>query len=209
VKLVEEGHAGDDAEIAEWMSGNICRCAAYPNIQAAIPGGPGRGGGSAVMRPFSYVRAGDAGTAIALVRARPDSAFLAGGTTEVDLVRQDVLQPPPGPTRGPDLLLDGISLVICEGYPAGAPVLRQAVSAFCGTDVSREEGLRWLWLACRAALIVWDYPSWDVLSAARSRSPVTLVRLSRFPSPLTRARECTCSRGSSPRPPRWWRRLSR
>ena len=36
VKLLEEGHAGDDAEIAEWMSGNICRCAAYPNIRAAI-----------------------------------------------------------------------------------------------------------------------------------------------------------------------------
>ena len=38
VKLMEEGHAGDDAEIAEWMSGNICRCAAYPNIRAAIGG---------------------------------------------------------------------------------------------------------------------------------------------------------------------------
>jgi xanthine dehydrogenase YagT iron-sulfur-binding subunit len=36
VKLLEEGHADDDAEIAEWMSGNICRCAAYPNIRAAI-----------------------------------------------------------------------------------------------------------------------------------------------------------------------------
>jgi xanthine dehydrogenase YagT iron-sulfur-binding subunit len=36
VKLLEEGHATDDAEIAEWMSGNICRCAAYPNIRAAI-----------------------------------------------------------------------------------------------------------------------------------------------------------------------------
>ncbi len=45
------------------------------------------------MRPFTYVRAVDAGTAIALVRERPDSAFLAGGTTEVDLVRQDVLRP--------------------------------------------------------------------------------------------------------------------
>jgi xanthine dehydrogenase YagT iron-sulfur-binding subunit len=38
VKLLEEGHAGDDAEVAEWMSGNICRCAAYPNIRAAIRG---------------------------------------------------------------------------------------------------------------------------------------------------------------------------
>ncbi len=38
IKLLEEGHADDDAEIAEWMSGNICRCAAYPNIRAAIRG---------------------------------------------------------------------------------------------------------------------------------------------------------------------------
>src|SRR3979490_1248212 len=35
VKLIEEGNADDDTEIAEWMSGNICRCAAYPNIRAA------------------------------------------------------------------------------------------------------------------------------------------------------------------------------
>lgn len=34
--LIEEGHAGSDAEIREWMSGNICRCGAYPNIVAAI-----------------------------------------------------------------------------------------------------------------------------------------------------------------------------
>ena len=36
VALLTEGHAEDDAQIAEWMSGNICRCAAYPNIRAAI-----------------------------------------------------------------------------------------------------------------------------------------------------------------------------
>jgi xanthine dehydrogenase YagT iron-sulfur-binding subunit len=36
VALLGEGHAGSDPEIAEWMSGNICRCAAYPNIRAAI-----------------------------------------------------------------------------------------------------------------------------------------------------------------------------
>lgn len=34
--LIREGHAGSDAEIREWMSGNICRCGAYPNIVAAI-----------------------------------------------------------------------------------------------------------------------------------------------------------------------------
>lgn len=36
VALLQEGHAGDDAEIGEWMSGNLCRCAAYPNIRQAI-----------------------------------------------------------------------------------------------------------------------------------------------------------------------------
>ena len=36
VALIEEGHTGSDAEIREWMSGNICRCGAYPNIVAAI-----------------------------------------------------------------------------------------------------------------------------------------------------------------------------
>jgi xanthine dehydrogenase YagT iron-sulfur-binding subunit len=34
--LISEGHAGSDAEIREWMSGNICRCGAYPNIVAAV-----------------------------------------------------------------------------------------------------------------------------------------------------------------------------
>jgi len=36
VALLKEGHTGSDAEIREWMSGNICRCGAYPNIVAAI-----------------------------------------------------------------------------------------------------------------------------------------------------------------------------
>jgi xanthine dehydrogenase YagT iron-sulfur-binding subunit len=36
VACVNEGHAGDDADIREYMSGNLCRCAAYPNIVAAI-----------------------------------------------------------------------------------------------------------------------------------------------------------------------------
>jgi xanthine dehydrogenase YagT iron-sulfur-binding subunit len=36
VALLEEGRAGSDAEIREFMSGNLCRCGAYPNIVAAI-----------------------------------------------------------------------------------------------------------------------------------------------------------------------------
>jgi xanthine dehydrogenase YagT iron-sulfur-binding subunit len=34
--LLQEGHTQDDATIREWMSGNICRCGAYPHIVDAI-----------------------------------------------------------------------------------------------------------------------------------------------------------------------------
>jgi xanthine dehydrogenase YagT iron-sulfur-binding subunit len=36
VACVKEGHAKNDADIREYMSGNLCRCAAYPKIVAAI-----------------------------------------------------------------------------------------------------------------------------------------------------------------------------
>ncbi len=36
IACVHEGHAGSDHDIREYMSGNLCRCAAYPNIVAAV-----------------------------------------------------------------------------------------------------------------------------------------------------------------------------
>ncbi|RUU47481.1 (2Fe-2S)-binding protein [Mesorhizobium sp. M6A.T.Ca.TU.002.02.2.1] len=36
IGCVNEGHAGSEDDIREYMSGNLCRCAAYPNIVAAI-----------------------------------------------------------------------------------------------------------------------------------------------------------------------------
>jgi xanthine dehydrogenase YagT iron-sulfur-binding subunit len=36
VACIKEGHANSEAEIREFMSGNICRCGAYPNIVNAI-----------------------------------------------------------------------------------------------------------------------------------------------------------------------------
>jgi DNA-binding CsgD family transcriptional regulator len=56
-------------------------------------------------------------------------------------------------------------------------MLKQAVSAFCA-DVSREEGLRWGWQADRSAGLLWDYESWDLLSARR-------VKLARDAGALT------------------------
>ena len=36
VACIREGHTRSAKEISEWMSGNICRCAAYPQIVAAV-----------------------------------------------------------------------------------------------------------------------------------------------------------------------------
>jgi xanthine dehydrogenase YagT iron-sulfur-binding subunit len=41
--LIEEGRATSDANIREFMSGNLCRCGAYPNIVAAIRNAAGTG----------------------------------------------------------------------------------------------------------------------------------------------------------------------
>ena len=65
------------------MSGNLCRCSAYPNIVAAIKDAAGGNG----MKPFTYERAGDVAEAIRVVAARPDAKFIAGGTNLIDLMK--------------------------------------------------------------------------------------------------------------------------
>jgi DNA-binding CsgD family transcriptional regulator len=79
---------------------------------------------------------------------------------------------PPETSRPPDLLLSGLAVLITQGFAEGAPLLKRAVAAFRAADISTEEQLRWLWLACHAAALLWDHDSWDVLS-------LRLIRVSR------------------------------
>jgi DNA-binding CsgD family transcriptional regulator len=88
---------------------------------------------------------------------------LGGGVREVAAAARAA--PPPPRVRPQDLLLDGLATLITQGFAAGAPLLKRAVATFRGTDVSTEEELRWLGLGCSAAGLVWDYESWDALSA--------------------------------------------
>ena len=90
---------------------------------------------------------------------------LAGGTRVLEVASAArAAPPPPSPARPLDLLLDGLALLISEGYSAGAATLRRAVTAFRSEEVAPGEGLRWLWLAARTAALLWDYESWDALS---------------------------------------------
>jgi DNA-binding CsgD family transcriptional regulator len=72
---------------------------------------------------------------------------------------------PAGPPRASDLLLEGVALLIAEGPATGTGVTKRALDAFCGEDISVEERLRWSWLAASAAAFIWDYDSWDLLTA--------------------------------------------
>ena len=83
-----------------------------------------------------------------------------------DVARAARMAPaPPVQGRAPDLLLDGLAILVTEGYPAGTPALRRALSAFRTQDISAEEGLSWLWLAGRAAMAVWDDDTWHILAS--------------------------------------------
>jgi hypothetical protein len=58
--------------------------------------------------------------------------------------------------------------------------LRRAVNAFRGEDIAREQGHRWLWLAGRAAGLLWDNEAAEELSArlvqiARNTGALTLL----------------------------------
>jgi DNA-binding CsgD family transcriptional regulator len=77
--------------------------------------------------------------------------------------------PPKSPAHAADLLLDGLAVLITDGAAAGTPVLRKALTAFGNDRIGTEEGLRWLWLAGRAAGYIWDYDNWDALTRRQIR----------------------------------------
>ncbi len=92
--------------------------------------------------------------------------------------------PPPQAPRAPDLLLDGLAAHYNDGYAAGVPMLRRALATL-GDGMSAEEELRWLWPAFVAAVRVWDYDFWDVLSARHVQLARETGALSELPLALT------------------------
>jgi hypothetical protein len=85
-----------------------------------------------------------------------------GGAVEVS---EAALAGPPSsqPPLPSDLLLDGLAVRFTEGYAAGAPLLKRALSAFRReSDLSPSEA-RWLWFASWVALFMWDDDAWTLL----------------------------------------------
>jgi len=85
------------------------------------------------------------------------------GGTVADVARAARNAPDAGRSGPADLLLDGLAAYLSGEQAAGASILRQALSSF-GRDMTAAEQLRWLPLACAAALHLWDDLAWDSLS---------------------------------------------
>ena len=99
-----------------------------------------------------------------------------------DVARAARMAPAPlVPARAPDLLLDGLALLVTEGYAAGTPALRRALLAFRSPDISAEEELSWLWLAGRAAMAVWDEETWHILASRHVKLAREAGALSELP----------------------------
>jgi DNA-binding CsgD family transcriptional regulator len=98
----------------------------------------------------------------ALMAAQFAGRFTAGAALEIAKAARAA---PTTPTpRAPDLLLDGLALMIIEGHRAAAPLLQGALNAFRNGNIVANGGFRWFWLAEEAAIELWDHDTWHTLA---------------------------------------------
>jgi DNA-binding CsgD family transcriptional regulator len=91
---------------------------------------------------------------------------LATGPGLVEIADEARVAPPASqPPTAPDLLLDGLSLLVTEGHAVASSTLKAAIDAFSGEHTSTEDAVRWLWLVSPATLVMWDEVKWELLSA--------------------------------------------
>ena len=79
---------------------------------------------------------------------------------------------PPEPLGPVDQLLDGLAVLVTDGYAAATTRLHQSLSAFVADELPREVALRWIILASHTALVLWDHKLWQAICARQ----VDLIR---------------------------------
>jgi DNA-binding CsgD family transcriptional regulator len=119
--------------------------------------------GARRLEPLDARLASD--TYLAAMSAAIFAGRLARGVGPRDVADAVRAAPLPPPSRPGDQLLNGLALLYAEGYAAAIPTLQRAITAFRNEELSRDEGLRQLWLACIIAALLWDDASWEALSA--------------------------------------------
>jgi DNA-binding CsgD family transcriptional regulator len=110
---------------------------------------------------------------------------LAHGDDAVTVSETVLAGPAMPPAPRPSELLHGLAIRFTEGYAAGAPLIKEAVSAFQHRDVLSGEDARWLWFASLVALFMWDDAGWAVLSTRQLEFVRQTGALSALPFVLT------------------------
>jgi hypothetical protein len=96
---------------------------------------------------------------------------VAGPGVLVEICRAiRVLPPRPGDPRPPDLLLDGLAVLITHGPAAAATTMQRAAEVLTGIPVG--DVLRWGWMAPNAYTMTWDFEGLHAICARQ----VQLVR---------------------------------
>src|SRR4029077_885388 len=85
------------------------------------------------------------------------------------------------PVPPAELLLDGLALLVTDGWTSGTAVLKEAIKASRADDLGVDEQLRWSWVAGGAAGVIWDYENWDFLTAREERLPPATAAPERLP----------------------------
>jgi DNA-binding CsgD family transcriptional regulator len=89
-----------------------------------------------------------------------------GGLVEVSVAARSSLAAVSRSRGQPShLLLEGLTKMVLDGEGAATAALRQAVTAFLRDEPSTDQWLHWGVLATNAALALWDFDSWDAVSA--------------------------------------------
>ena len=117
------------------------------------------------------------------------AAFVAGQLaepgghfSEVARAARSVAPPGDAPLLR-DLLLDGLATMIVDGSAAAEPILRRVVHAFVADQLSADDWHEWGLLASAAAIALWDFDSWPLLSTRY----LELARASGALAPLSAA----------------------
>ena len=107
------------------------------------------------------------------------------GTLEIARAARGAAAAPPSDSRAPDLLLEGMATLITDGYQTGVPAVQRALSVFRSGDLPIGEQLRWLFVATRCAIDIWDDESWRDLAIRQVELARAAGALSLLPFAIT------------------------
>jgi len=139
-------------------------------LRAQITFASGHGAAAAqqlldAARRFEPLDAGQArDTYLDAFTAAMFAGVLAPGSPQAEVARAARAAPRPTTPRKHDLLLETLAVAFTDGYPAAVPLARTAIEAFADPTLADPGDLRWLWLASRTSVDLWDFEHWDQLT---------------------------------------------